>query len=59
MITRLITGPDGQTHVAEIEAKFPCVAGREISKLIANAGAELRRAQPGRVSDWHIAPRRQ
>ena len=59
MITRLFTGPDGQTHVEEIEAKFPGVAGSEISKLIANAGAELRRAQPGRVSDWHTAPRRQ
>jgi hypothetical protein len=28
-------------------------------KLLANAGAELRRAPPGRVADWHTAPRRQ
>jgi quercetin dioxygenase-like cupin family protein len=28
-------------------------------KLMANAGAELRRAPPGRVADWHVAPRRQ
>jgi hypothetical protein len=59
VITRLFTGPDGQTHVEEIEAKFPGGGGSEISKLIANAGAELRRAAPGRVSDWHTAPRRQ
>ena len=26
---------------------------------VANAGAELRRAAPGRVADWHTAPRRQ
>jgi len=32
---------------------------RDIFKLMANAGAELRRASPGRVSDWHTAPRRQ
>jgi sugar/nucleoside kinase (ribokinase family) len=59
MITRLFTGPDGQTHVEEIEAKFPVGGGSEIYKLMANAGAELRRATAGRVSDWHTAPRRQ
>jgi len=59
VITRLFTGPDGQTHVEEIEAKFPGSGGSEIYKLMANAGAELRRATAGRVSDWHTAPRRQ
>jgi quercetin dioxygenase-like cupin family protein len=59
MINRLYTGSDGQTHVEEIEAKF--VSGGEVDgyKLLANAGAELRRAPPGRVADWHTAPRRQ
>jgi hypothetical protein len=48
MINRLYTGPDGQTHVEEIEAKF--VSGGEVDgcKLLANAGAELRRAPPQR-----------
>jgi hypothetical protein len=59
MINRLYTGPDGQTHVEEIEAKFAPGGGVEGYKLLANAGAELRRAPPGRVADWHTAPRRQ
>jgi hypothetical protein len=59
IISRLYTGPDGQTHVEEIEAKFAPGGGVEGYKLLANAGAELRRAPPGRVADWHTAPRRQ
>jgi hypothetical protein len=59
MITHLFTGPDGQTHAEEIEAKFLPGGGNDVYKLLANAGAELRRAPPGRVSDWHTAPRRQ
>jgi hypothetical protein len=54
-ITRLYTGPDGQTHAEEIEVKF----GPGGTKLMAGAGAEIRRAPPGRVADWHTAPRRQ
>jgi hypothetical protein len=60
MITRLYTGPDGQTHVEEIEAKFaPVKGGNDVYKLMANSGAEIHRASPGRVADWHTAPRRQ
>jgi quercetin dioxygenase-like cupin family protein len=59
MINRLFTGPDGQTHVEEIEAKFTPAGGLDAYKLLANGGAELRRAPPGRVADWHAAPRRQ
>jgi hypothetical protein len=59
MINRLYTGPDGQTHAEEIEAKFAPVGEAGAYKLLANAGAELRRAPPGRVVDWHTAPRRQ
>ena len=59
MINRLYTGPDGQTHVEEIEAKFAPGGGNDVSKLMANSGAELHRAPPGRVADWHTAPRRQ
>ncbi len=48
MINRLYTGLHRQTHVEEIEAKF--VSGGEVDgyKLLANAGAELRRAPPQR-----------
>jgi hypothetical protein len=58
MITRLYTGPDGQTHAEEIEALSPD-GGNNAYKLMANSGAVLNRAPPGRVADWHTAPRRQ
>ena len=44
MINRFFTGPDGQTHVEEIEAKFAPSGGLPGYKLLANSGAELRRA---------------
>jgi quercetin dioxygenase-like cupin family protein len=56
-IHRLYTGPDGQTHTEEIEALAP--DGSNTYKLMANSGATLNRAPPGRVADWHTAPRRQ
>ena len=59
VITRIYTGPDEQSHAEEIEAKFAPGGGNDVYKLMANAGAELHRAPPGRVSDWHTAPRRQ
>jgi mannose-6-phosphate isomerase-like protein (cupin superfamily) len=59
IIIRLFTGPDGQTHSEEIEAKFAPAGGNDIYRLMANSGAELHRAAPGRVADWHTAPRRQ
>ena len=37
MINRLYTGPDGQTHVEEIEAKFAPGGGAEGYTLLANA----------------------
>src|SRR5262245_43952927 len=55
-ITRLYTGPDGQTHAEEVEAKF---TANDVFKMMNIAGAELHRAPAGRVSDWHTAPRRQ
>lgn len=57
-IHRLFTGPDGQTHVEEIDVKFGA-RGTDPFKLMAAPGAEIRRAAPGRVADWHVAPRRQ
>jgi hypothetical protein len=57
-ITRLYTGADGQTHAQEIEVKFGA-RGTDAFKLMSANGAEIRRAAPGRVADWHTAPRRQ
>jgi quercetin dioxygenase-like cupin family protein len=59
MMTRLYTGPDRQTHAQEMEAKFTAGNTNEVFKLIAITGAELHRAAPGTVIDWHTAPRRQ
>jgi hypothetical protein len=57
-IHRLYTGADGQTHAEEITVNFGS-GGLDAFKLKAGAGAEIRRAPPGRVADWHTAPRRQ
>jgi hypothetical protein len=59
MMTRLYTGPDGQTHAEETEAKFTAGRPNEVFKLMGITGAELHRAAPGTVLDWHTAPRRQ
>jgi len=58
-ITRLYTGPDGQTHAEEIEAKFTAGGANDVFKLMGVTGAELHRAAAGTVIDWHTAPRRQ
>ena len=59
MLTRLYTGPDGQTHAEEMEANFTAGSPNEVFKLMRITGAELHRAAPGTVVDWHTAPRRQ
>jgi len=59
MMTRLYTGPDSQTHAEEMEATFTAGSPNEVFKLMGIAGAELHRAAPGTVLDWHTAPRRQ
>ncbi len=59
MMTRLYTGPDGQTHAEETEATFTAGSANEVFKLMGISGAELHRAAPGTVLDWHTAPRRQ
>jgi hypothetical protein len=59
MIKRLYTGPDGQTHLEEIEAKFTASGPSEVFNLMAIAGAELHRVASGTAHEWHIAPRPQ
>jgi len=59
LINRLYTGPDGQTHAEQVEAKFTAGSTNEVFKLMAVNGAELHRTPPGTVQDWHTAPRRQ
>jgi len=59
VITRLYTGADGLTHAEDIEAKFVTGGRNDVFKMMATSGAELHRAAPGTVIDWHNAPRRQ
>ena len=59
VMTRLYTGPDGQTHADEIEVKLTGNRLSEVSEMLKVTGAEIHRTPPGRVNDWHNAPRRQ
>jgi hypothetical protein len=59
MMTRLYTGPDGQTHAEEVETALTAGSSTDVFKLMGITGAEVRRAAPGTVQDWHTAPRRQ
>ena len=56
MITRVYTGSDGQAHFEELEFPAPAVEREAIKQ-----GDDLvfRRAEAGRVSDWHYPSRRQ
>src|SRR5579864_8495523 len=56
MMTRLFTGPDGQTHAEEIEAAF---GPTDAFAMLQVKAAEMHRYAPGYVNDWHPAPRRQ
>lgn len=58
-MTRLYTGPDGQTHAEEVELKFTPGSPAEVAKMLQVTGAELHRTAGGSVDDWHRAPRRQ
>lgn len=50
-VTRLYTGPDGQSHFDDIEV--------ESGKLQADEGVIFRDRTPDHVNSWHRAPRRQ
>src|SRR5436190_15459112 len=50
-VTRIYTGTDGHSHFDEVEV--------EIGKLQPGEGIVFRHELPGRVQQWHPAPRRQ
>jgi quercetin dioxygenase-like cupin family protein len=61
-VTRLYTGADGQTHAEEMDIKFVPRAGGdkyEQAETVKTTSAQVVRAAPGYVQDWHTAPRRQ
>jgi quercetin dioxygenase-like cupin family protein len=55
-VTRLYTGPDGQSHAEEIQ--LPITNGNATSLMDAT-GVQFSRTPPGNFSDWHVGPRRQ
>ena len=59
VITRLYTGPDGQTHAEDIEVTLTGDRLDEVSQMLKVTGAEIHRAPPGKVNDWHNPKRRQ
>jgi len=50
-ITRVYTGPDGESHFEKIDV--------DVGKLQPGDGIVFRQALPGDVNEWHVAPRRQ
>jgi quercetin dioxygenase-like cupin family protein len=55
MVTRIYTGPDGQSHAEEIEMKLT----NGTSEMMKVTGVQFRRTPAGNFSDWHRGPRRQ
>lgn len=61
-ITRLYTGSDGLTHAETAEAQLSLRPGGDLYEqgaMVPATGAQIVRAAPGYVQDWHTAPRRQ
>jgi hypothetical protein len=60
IVTRVFTGPDGQTHAEEIRVKMaPTDVSTEVSEMAKVPGVQFRRQAPNYFEDWHTAPRRQ
>ena len=55
MMTRIYTGPDGESHAEEIEMKLTGNA----TEMIKATGVEFSRRPPGSSNEWHTGPRRQ
>jgi hypothetical protein len=59
-VTRIFTGPDGQTHSEEIVVKvLPGGTSGELSEMLKVTGLQFRRTPPNYFVDWHPAPQRQ
>jgi quercetin dioxygenase-like cupin family protein len=54
-ISRLYTGPDGQTHLESMTLD----SHPELATLQNAVGIVFRSVEPGNFIDWHTAPRRQ
>ena len=60
VVTRIFTGPDGETHAEEITVKLArSDVSTEVSEMTKATGVQFRRQAPSYVEDWHTAPRKQ
>ncbi len=59
-VTRIFTGPDGQTHAEELDVPLKAGGGAtDLGEMIKVTGLQFRRTGPNYFVDWHTAPRRQ
>lgn len=58
-VWRVFSLADGTTSMEQVAVPLSADRAGMGSKLLAGSGAIIRRAAPGRASDWHTAPRRQ
>ncbi len=57
---RIYTGPDGESHFADVEIDLHGQpGGSEYSDLVPATGVIFRRSPADQLLDWHPAPRRQ
>src|ERR1019366_3103102 len=57
-ITRLYTGPDGETHTEQVEMQFTGGSPtNQTTQTVKATGTELHRSPPGDVQPFHTAPR--
>lgn len=60
IVTRIFTGPDGQTHAEEITVKLTRGdVSTEVSEMARATGVQFRRQAPNYFEDWHTSPRKQ
>ena len=60
MISRIYTGPDGESHFEEVHPAYgPHLPLSERAPLEAAESIHFARHLPGYFMDWHPAPRRQ
>lgn len=60
LVTRIFTGPDGQTHAEEINMKLARGdQSTEVSEMMKAKGVQFRRQSLHYFEDWHTAPRKQ
>jgi hypothetical protein len=61
-VTRMFTGPDGQTHVEDIDVRLmprAGVEGSELSEAVKVTSLQFQRTTPGYFRDWHPVAQRQ